>query len=70
MRIRNTDGEYGIPEGKCPWCGKVFVIAPYHAYKLGVKLYCSYTCFVRAREAKAEAHRARIEARREAQGKK
>jgi uncharacterized OB-fold protein len=34
-----------IVEMKCPKCGKIFVPAPYHAYKDGGKLYCSWTCY-------------------------
>lgn len=30
---------------KCPKCGKNFIPAPYHAYKEGEKLFCSWTCY-------------------------
>ena len=29
---------------KCPICGKTFVRAPYHAYKVGTTLVRSYSC--------------------------
>lgn len=42
-------------EKKCPQCGKVFVPAPEHAYKLYAgssheKVFCKYTCMLRYRE--------------------
>lgn len=54
----------------CSRCGKSFVRAPYHVYVLPGKIYCSYTCWMRARDEKEAAHRARIEARRDRKKKK
>lgn len=70
MRKKNMDGEWGIHERVCAGCGKNFIVAAYHSYKLGSRLYCSYTCYMKATRAKEEAHRAKIKARREAQGKR
>lgn len=39
-----------MKEIKCPRCGKSFIPAPYHIYKSGKRLYCSWTCFNRRNE--------------------
>lgn len=62
-------GEYGkqIVDAECPICGKMFVPAPYHAYKLLIgsrwRLICSYTCASKGLREKEEAHRRKIEER-------
>jgi hypothetical protein len=42
-------GKDYIREGKCPICGKNFVIPPNTVYRIkignSIKTYCSYTCF-------------------------
>lgn len=65
MSYRSKDDGFDIHERKCAGCGRRFVVAPYHSYKLGAKLYCSYTCYMKATRAKEEAHRAKIKARKE-----
>ena len=37
-------------ERECSRCGKKFIIAPYHVYKLGRRVYCSYGCYRPAKE--------------------
>ena len=55
-----------IFETECPICGKAFVPAPFHRYKLLIgsreRLVCTYSCMSRGLREKEEAHRARIEA--------
>lgn len=38
-----------IPEKKCAKCGKVFIVAPQHVFKVydkeHTKYYCSWTCY-------------------------
>ena len=65
MKYRNKGDECDIHERVCAGCGKNFIVAAYHSYKLGAKLYCSYTCYMKATRAKEEAHRAKIKARKE-----
>ena len=68
MRYRSKGDECDIHERVCAGCGKNFVVAAYHSYKLGSRLYCSYTCWMRAKEEKAAAHRAMIEERKKKNG--
>lgn len=55
-----------IFETECPICGKRFVPAPFHRYKLLIgtkeKLVCTYSCMSRGLREKEEAHRERIAA--------
>lgn len=34
-----------MKEMKCPECGKNFIPAPLHIYKMNGEVYCSYTCW-------------------------
>ena len=34
-----------IPQKKCRKCGKYFIPAPMHVYRVGSKYYCSWTCY-------------------------
>ncbi len=64
LKYKSKDSECDIHERKCARCGRIFIVAPFHAYKDGVRLYCTYSCYMRAKEDKEAAHRARIEERR------
>lgn len=44
-KTKVADARTEIVEAKCAKCGKTFCPAPYHVYKDGRKLYCSWTCF-------------------------
>lgn len=44
-------------ENQCNECGRNFIPAPYHVYKKGNKIFCSYSCydsFLREKERRAE----------------
>ena len=34
-----------LNEKKCPKCGRTFIAAPQHVFKVGGKYYCSWTCY-------------------------
>ena len=34
-----------LREKKCKKCGRTFIAAPQHVYKVGSKYYCSWTCY-------------------------
>lgn len=57
---------HSMKEQKCPHCGKIFIAAPFHIYKVvesnETTLLCSYTCKLRYTE--------QIEAQREKENKK
>lgn len=46
--MNNNVTNIHITERKCPICGKNFIAAPYHQWKIGYykrpKLVCSYSC--------------------------
>ena len=35
---------YSAREITCPICSKVFILSPYHTYKVGNTFLCSHTC--------------------------
>lgn len=35
---------YAGKERKCPICGKIFLIEPFHIYKVNNRLVCSWGC--------------------------
>lgn len=37
-------GTYEVQERKCPICGKTFLPAPLHIYKVNNRLVCSWGC--------------------------
>jgi hypothetical protein len=37
--------EPSLNEKKCKKCGRTFIAAAYHVYKIGSKWYCSWTCY-------------------------
>lgn len=37
---------YGLVERTCYECKRVFVPAPYHAYKDNKKIFCRYSCYM------------------------
>ena len=43
-----------IRECKCAECGKVFIPACEHAYKINDKIFCKYTCMLHYRERKKQ----------------
>ena len=44
-----------LHEVECPVCGKHFIPAPYHVYKIyRGRRFCSYTCFLKAKEIEKE----------------
>lgn len=45
---RTDDMKNHLIEAKCPECGKVFLPAVYHSYRINAALFCSYTCYMRA----------------------
>jgi predicted RNA-binding Zn-ribbon protein involved in translation (DUF1610 family) len=44
-------GVYNVTEKKCPICGKSFIAAPMHTYKVNNRYVCSWGC-VRTHEKK------------------
>lgn len=67
--VNKKKTEYGkqIVDAERPICGKMFVPAPYHRYKLLIgsrwRLVCSYPCETKGLREKEEAHRRKIEER-------
>lgn len=51
-------------ERVCSRCGKLFIIAPYHVYKLGSRVFCSYGCYTKACAEKEALTRERSEAKK------
>lgn len=45
-------------ERVCPECGKTFIMAPYHTYKITVRgytsYYCRYSCYRKAQKEREE----------------
>ena len=41
-------------ERVCDKCGKVFCPAPYHVYKEGNKIYCTWTCYNHRNDSKVK----------------
>ena len=35
---------YSGREQKCPICGKMFIVAPFHIYKVNNRTVCSWKC--------------------------
>lgn len=69
MAYVNKKDQHGkqIIDAICPICGKTFVPAPYHKYKVLIgsrwRLVCSYPCESKGLREKEEAHRRKIEER-------
>ena len=60
-------------ERVCARCGKKFIIAPYHIYKLGRRVYCSYGCYRPAKEeaeAKADERKAKKKTKADRRGRR
>lgn len=53
-RWRDYHHDPVLNETKCRRCGRTFIAAPQHIYKVGKALYCSWTCFNHRNDPKEE----------------
>ena len=43
-----------LPEKKCRKCGKVFIPAPEHQFRVGKAYYCKWTCYLHRNDKEAK----------------